>query len=67
MFCWAVGEHVKQGSSFGKSEADLLDFLGEFPGKQMKNIDYLEYHIANQKEIDELVQQEGLSKSLLRH
>ena len=33
----------------------------------MMNVDYLAYQFANRKEIDELVQQEGLLKSLLRH
>lgn len=42
-------------------------FLREFLGKQMRNIDYLEYQIVAQKEIDELVQQDRLLKSLLSH
>ncbi|KAF5926585.1 hypothetical protein HPG69_001214, partial [Diceros bicornis minor] len=42
------------------SETNLLDFLGEFLGKQMKNVDCLEYQIADEKEIEELVQWEDL-------
>lgn len=65
--CSAVGEHVKQSSCLENSETDRLDFLGEFLDKQMKNIDYLEYQIVDQKEIDELVQQDDLLKNLLSH
>lgn len=40
------------------SESDLLDFTGELLDKQ--NIDYLDYHLGCQKELEELAQQEGM-------
>ncbi|XP_012415183.1 ferritin, heavy subunit-like [Trichechus manatus latirostris] len=43
-----------------KSEINLSGFVREFLDKQMKNIEYLEYHLVYQKELEELVQQEAL-------
>uniref|UniRef100_G3TVL2 Ferritin n=1 Tax=Loxodonta africana TaxID=9785 RepID=G3TVL2_LOXAF len=43
-----------------KSETHLSGFVEEVLDKQVKNIEYLEYHLVYQKELEELVQQEGL-------
>ncbi|TEA29167.1 hypothetical protein DBR06_SOUSAS40110001, partial [Sousa chinensis] len=39
------------------SKTDLLGFMGDFLDKEMKNADYLEYHLDYQKELEEVAQQ----------
>ena len=41
------------------SKTDLLAFMGDFLDKEIKNADYLEYHLDYQKELEEAVQQKS--------